>query len=213
MLKACAAVLAPNPGRFRARWKRAPTAAAGLHGARIPKATRCSLCSRPTMPKAVSRAQRHRPPHHPRRLPGAQPRRRGHLLPRSARLPPLLVRRHGRGQARLGEPADPRQPRLAGIHADQRPLGLRHSGRPCRSTISACSTISPSAKSPWMRLTRPLKKATAWAACTMPHTQIGKDGKGQFNLYDPDGIRLELMNFHASEKPCCSPFTADDPAE
>jgi catechol 2,3-dioxygenase-like lactoylglutathione lyase family enzyme len=45
------------------------------------------------------------------------------------------------------------------------------------------------------------------------HTQIGKDGKGQFNLYDPDGIRLELMNFHATEKPCCSPFTAEDPAE
>jgi catechol 2,3-dioxygenase-like lactoylglutathione lyase family enzyme len=45
------------------------------------------------------------------------------------------------------------------------------------------------------------------------HTQIGKDGKGQFNLYDPDGIRLELMNFHATEKPCCSPFTADDPME
>ncbi|MGD0546892.1 MAG: VOC family protein [Terracidiphilus sp.] len=45
------------------------------------------------------------------------------------------------------------------------------------------------------------------------HTQIGRDGKGQFNLYDPDGIRLELMNFHASEKPCCSPFTAEDSAE
>ncbi len=45
------------------------------------------------------------------------------------------------------------------------------------------------------------------------HTQIGKDGKGQFNLYDPDGIRLELMNFHATEKPCCSPFTAADPTE
>jgi hypothetical protein len=43
--------------------------------------------------------------------------------------------------------------------------------------------------------------------------KIGKDGKYQFNLYDPDGIRLELMNFHASEKPCCSAFTADDPAE
>jgi catechol 2,3-dioxygenase-like lactoylglutathione lyase family enzyme len=48
---------------------------------------------------------------------------------------------------------------------------------------------------------------------TDAHTQIGKDGKGQFNLYDPDGIRVELMNFHASEKPCCSAFTADDPAE
>jgi len=45
------------------------------------------------------------------------------------------------------------------------------------------------------------------------HTQMGKDGKGQFNMYDPDGIRLELMNFHATEKPCCSPFTAEDSAE
>jgi catechol 2,3-dioxygenase-like lactoylglutathione lyase family enzyme len=45
------------------------------------------------------------------------------------------------------------------------------------------------------------------------HPKIGKDGKGQFNLYDPDGIRLELMNFHATETPCCSPFTAEDPAE
>jgi catechol 2,3-dioxygenase-like lactoylglutathione lyase family enzyme len=48
---------------------------------------------------------------------------------------------------------------------------------------------------------------------TDAHTQIGRDGKGQFNLYDPDGIRLELMNFHATEKPCCSPFTAEDPSE
>ena len=43
--------------------------------------------------------------------------------------------------------------------------------------------------------------------------KIGKDGKEQFNLYDPDGIRLELMNFHATEKPCCSDFTAEDPAQ
>jgi catechol 2,3-dioxygenase-like lactoylglutathione lyase family enzyme len=48
-------------------------------------------------------------------------------------------------------------------------------------------------------------------ARTDQHPQIGKDGKYQFNLYDPDGIRLELMNFHATDKPCCSPFTAEDP--
>ena len=42
--------------------------------------------------------------------------------------------------------------------------------------------------------------------------KIGKDCKFQFNLYDPDGIRTELMNFHATEKPCCSPFTATDPS-
>ena len=45
------------------------------------------------------------------------------------------------------------------------------------------------------------------------HTQMGKDGKGQFNLFDPDGVRTELMNFHATEKPCCSPFTAAEPSE
>jgi hypothetical protein len=43
--------------------------------------------------------------------------------------------------------------------------------------------------------------------------KIGLDGKYQFNLYDPDGIRVEMMNFHATEKPCCSPFTAEDSAE
>lgn len=43
--------------------------------------------------------------------------------------------------------------------------------------------------------------------------KIGRDGKYQFNMYDPDGIRTEIMNFHATEKPCCSEFTAEDPAE
>jgi catechol 2,3-dioxygenase-like lactoylglutathione lyase family enzyme len=42
-------------------------------------------------------------------------------------------------------------------------------------------------------------------------TKIGRDGKAQFNMYDPDEIRSELMNFHATEKPCCSEFTAEDP--
>lgn len=43
--------------------------------------------------------------------------------------------------------------------------------------------------------------------------KIGLDGKYQFNLYDPDGTRIEVMNFHATEKACCSPFTAEDPSE
>ncbi|GGG99873.1 VOC family protein [Silvibacterium dinghuense] len=41
--------------------------------------------------------------------------------------------------------------------------------------------------------------------------QLGKDGKWQFNLYDPDGTRLELMEYVPVEKPCCSPFTAPNP--
>jgi catechol 2,3-dioxygenase-like lactoylglutathione lyase family enzyme len=43
--------------------------------------------------------------------------------------------------------------------------------------------------------------------------KIGLDGKYQFNLYDPDGVRIELMNFQPTEKPCCSPFTAANPTD
>lgn len=45
-----------------------------------------------------------------------------------------------------------------------------------------------------------------------PRPQIGRDGKWQFNLYDPDTTRVELMEFTAASKPCCSGFTASDPS-
>ncbi len=41
--------------------------------------------------------------------------------------------------------------------------------------------------------------------------RIGADAKWQLNLYDPDGTRAEIMEFHAIGKPCCSAFTAKDP--
>lgn len=41
--------------------------------------------------------------------------------------------------------------------------------------------------------------------------QMGLDGKWQANFYDPDGTRVELMEFQPSTKPCCSEFTADSP--
>lgn len=41
--------------------------------------------------------------------------------------------------------------------------------------------------------------------------QMGRDAKWQLNLIDPDGTRAELMELHAVGKPCCSPFTAQDP--
>jgi catechol 2,3-dioxygenase-like lactoylglutathione lyase family enzyme len=36
--------------------------------------------------------------------------------------------------------------------------------------------------------------------------QIGRDGKWQFNLYDPNLTRVELMEPTPVEKPCCSPI-------
>ena len=41
--------------------------------------------------------------------------------------------------------------------------------------------------------------------------QIGRDGKWQLNLYDPDDTRVELMEFTPAEKPCCSEYTGPHP--
>jgi catechol 2,3-dioxygenase-like lactoylglutathione lyase family enzyme len=43
--------------------------------------------------------------------------------------------------------------------------------------------------------------------------QMGKDGKWQLNLFDPDLTRIELMEFKPVEKPCCSEFTGPHPAD
>ncbi len=41
--------------------------------------------------------------------------------------------------------------------------------------------------------------------------KIGRDGKWQLNLYDPDFTRVEFMEFTPKEKPCCSPITGTAP--
>ena len=41
--------------------------------------------------------------------------------------------------------------------------------------------------------------------------KIGRDGKWQLNLYDPDQTRVELMEFTPSQKPCCSEYTGPHP--
>jgi catechol 2,3-dioxygenase-like lactoylglutathione lyase family enzyme len=43
--------------------------------------------------------------------------------------------------------------------------------------------------------------------------QMGRDGKWQANLYDPDGTRVELMEFQPVMAPCCSAFTAESPTK
>lgn len=45
------------------------------------------------------------------------------------------------------------------------------------------------------------------------HAQMGRDGKRQLNVFDPDLTRIELMEFKPAEKPCCSDFTAPHPSE
>jgi catechol 2,3-dioxygenase-like lactoylglutathione lyase family enzyme len=64
-----------------------------------------------------------------------------------------------------------------------------------------------------------MKKAQAvleshgWKEHGEQHSQMGKDGKWQLNVFDPDLVRIELMEFKPAQKPCCSDFTAEHPTE
>lgn len=44
-------------------------------------------------------------------------------------------------------------------------------------------------------------------------SQMGRDGKVQLNLYDPDLTRVEFMEFKPSGKTCCSPILGKLPSE
>jgi catechol 2,3-dioxygenase-like lactoylglutathione lyase family enzyme len=41
--------------------------------------------------------------------------------------------------------------------------------------------------------------------------KIGRDGKWQLNLYDPDETRVEMMEFKPTKEPCCSAYTGPHP--
>jgi hypothetical protein len=52
-------------------------------------------------------------------------------------------------------------------------------------------------------------RANGWSGTEQP--KIGRDGKWQLNLYDPDETRVELMEFTPTREPCCSPYTGPHP--
>lgn len=64
-----------------------------------------------------------------------------------------------------------------------------------------------------MKKTQALLESHGWKPHGDEQAQMGRDGKWQLNLYDPDLTRVELMEFKPVQKPCCSEFTAPHPAE
>ena len=46
---------------------------------------------------------------------------------------------------------------------------------------------------------------------TFDGPEIGRDGKDSLDAYDPDGTRVEIMEFTPTQKPCCHPYTASHP--
>lgn len=58
-----------------------------------------------------------------------------------------------------------------------------------------------------------LLESHGWKEHGGEHAQMGRDGKRQLNVFDPDYSRIELMEFKPAQKPCCSEFTAEHPSE
>ena len=46
---------------------------------------------------------------------------------------------------------------------------------------------------------------------TFDGPEVGRDGKDSLDAYDPDGTRVEVMEFTPKQKPCCHPYSAEHP--
>jgi catechol 2,3-dioxygenase-like lactoylglutathione lyase family enzyme len=62
-----------------------------------------------------------------------------------------------------------------------------------------------------MDTTEAALERTGWKPHGEEHKQMGLDGKYQLNVFDPDEVRVEFMDFSPSQQPCCSVFTAPHP--
>jgi catechol 2,3-dioxygenase-like lactoylglutathione lyase family enzyme len=66
---------------------------------------------------------------------------------------------------------------------------------------------------PDMAKARALMESHGWKMHGDESAEIGKDGKWQLDVFDPDWSRVELMEFKNVEKPCCHDFTGPHPTE
>jgi len=64
-----------------------------------------------------------------------------------------------------------------------------------------------------MKKAQSIMESHGWKAHGDEQAEIGKDGKWQLDVFDPDLSRVELMEFKPAQKPCCSDFTGPHPSE
>ena len=64
-----------------------------------------------------------------------------------------------------------------------------------------------------MKKTSALMQSHGWKPHGDEQAEIGRDGKWQLDVFDPDLSRVELMEFKPAQKPCCSDFVGTHPSE
>jgi catechol 2,3-dioxygenase-like lactoylglutathione lyase family enzyme len=86
---------------------------------------------------------------------------------------------------------------------------LNAPGQPDRQQSGVMNHISLGVEN--MQSAEAKLESHGWQPHGPEHKQIGKDGKWQLNVFDPDLSRVELMEFRPVEKPCCSDFQGSHP--
>jgi len=64
-----------------------------------------------------------------------------------------------------------------------------------------------------MKAAQKIMESHGWKPHGDEQAEIGKDGKWQLDVFDPDLTRVELMEFKPVQKPCCSDFAGPHPAD
>jgi catechol 2,3-dioxygenase-like lactoylglutathione lyase family enzyme len=64
-----------------------------------------------------------------------------------------------------------------------------------------------------MKKAQAMMESHGWKPHGDEAVEIGRDGKWQLDVFDPDFSRVELMDFKPTQKPCCFDFTGQHPSE
>ncbi len=64
-----------------------------------------------------------------------------------------------------------------------------------------------------MKKAQAIMESHGWKPHGDEAAEIGKDGKWQLDVFDPDLSRVEMMEFKPTQKPCCNDFTGPHPTE
>jgi catechol 2,3-dioxygenase-like lactoylglutathione lyase family enzyme len=88
---------------------------------------------------------------------------------------------------------------------------LNHSEHPDLRLMGVLNHISLGVVD--MKKAQAILESHGWKPHDGENAKMGRDGKWQLNLFDPDLSRIELMEFKPVQKPCCSDFTGPHPSE
>jgi catechol 2,3-dioxygenase-like lactoylglutathione lyase family enzyme len=88
---------------------------------------------------------------------------------------------------------------------------LNNPGQPSRAELGGANHIAPGVVS--VADLQKRLEARGWQPAPGKNPQVlGVDGKLQLTLHDPDGTRIEFMEFQPVQKPCCSAYTGKQPS-